>query len=85
MKKRGRNGRRIRLEIGQDRRDSERMNEIGVARFARLAAMRLHRKNIGAIEKMLVDMRIVFAHPVNEFVLTDQMTGRRLRRLFCVL
>ena len=47
-------GRVVDLELGQDRRDFERMREIGIARGALLAAMRLHGEHIGAVEQILV-------------------------------
>ena len=49
----------VELEVGEDRRDFERMGEIGIARGARLRAMRLHGVDIGAVEQILVGVRIV--------------------------
>ena len=57
------------LELGQDRGDLERMGEIGIAGRALLAAMRLHREHIGAIQQILVGARIVAADPLDQFVL----------------
>ena len=41
----------VELEVGQDRRDFERMREVGVAGRALLLAMRLHGVDIGAVEQ----------------------------------
>ena len=57
------------LKLGQDGRHFERMGEIGIARGPLLAAMRLHRKHIGAIEEILIGVRIVAADPLHQFVL----------------
>ena len=66
---RRRDGRVIDLELGQNGRDLERMGEIGIARSALLATMRLHREHIGAVQQILVGMRIVAANPLHQFVL----------------
>ena len=62
-------GRVIDLELGQDGRDFERVGEIGIARGALLAAMRLHREHVGAIQQLLVGVRIVAADPLHQLVL----------------
>ena len=49
----------VELEVGQDRGDFKRMGEIGIARGARLRAVRLHGVDVGAVEKVLVGVRIV--------------------------
>ncbi len=59
----------VELEIGQYRGDFERMREIRIARCALLRAMRLHRIDIGAVEQVFVDMRIIAPHSLDEFVL----------------
>ena len=59
----------VELEVGQDRRDLERMGEIGLARGALLQAMRLHGVDIGAVEEVLVGVGVVAAHPLDELVL----------------
>ena len=51
---RGGDRRVVELEVGQDRRDLERMGEIGIARGALLRAMGLHGVDIGAVEQVLV-------------------------------
>src|SRR6185437_7336943 len=58
---------------GQDGRDLQRMSEIGIARGALLAAVRLHREHIGAIEQILVGVRIVAADPLDQFVLPHHL------------
>ena len=57
------------LELGQDGRDFERMGEIGIARRPLLAAVRLHREDIGAVQQILVGVRIVAADPLHQLVL----------------
>ncbi len=59
----------VELEIGQDRGDFERMRKIRVAGGALLRAMRLHRIDIGAVEQILVGLRIIPPHPLDEFIL----------------
>ncbi len=59
----------VELQIGEDRRDFERVREIRVARGARLRAVRFHRIDEGAIEQFLVRLRIVAANPLDELVL----------------
>ena len=49
----------VELEVGQYAGDLDRMAEIGIAAGALLAAMRLHRKDIGTVEQRLVGVRIV--------------------------
>ena len=66
---RRRDGGVVDLELGQDGRDFERMGEIGIARGALLAAVRLHREHIGAVQQVLVGVRIVAADPLHQFVL----------------
>ena len=79
VQQRGGDGRVVELEIGQDRRDFERMREIGIARGALLLAMRLHGVDIGAVEQGLVGVRIVAPDPLDQVVLPHHL---RLRRLF---
>src|SRR5256885_5570130 len=43
----------VELQPGEDRRDLERMREIGIAGRTRLAAVRLHGVDISAIEQIL--------------------------------
>ena len=52
-------GRVVELEVGQDRGDFERMREVGIAGGALLRAMRLHGVDVGAVEQVLVGVRIV--------------------------
>ncbi len=58
-------------QIGQDAGDLDRMAEIGIARSTLLAAMGLHRKDIGAVDKRLVGVRIVAADPLHKFILSE--------------
>jgi hypothetical protein len=74
----GRDGGIVELEIGQDRRDLERMREVGVAGGAFLLAVGLHGVDVGAIEQRLAGGRIVAPHALDEVVLPHH---RRLRGL----
>ena len=69
VQQRRHDGRVVELEIGQDRGDFERMGEIGIARGARLRAVRLHGVDIGAVEQVLVGVRIVVLDPLDQVVL----------------
>ena len=51
VQQRGGDGRIVELQVGQERRDLERMGEIGVARGAHLLAMLLHGIDIGGVEQ----------------------------------
>ena len=66
---RRRDGGVIDLELGQNGRHLERMGEIRIAGGALLAAVRLHREHIGAVQQILVGVRIVAANPLHQFVL----------------
>src|SRR5260370_23383237 len=46
------------------------MRKIRVARRAHLGAMRLHREDIGAIERVFVDGRVIGPDPLDELELT---------------
>ena len=73
----GRDDRRVvELEVGQDRGDFQRMREIGVARGAHLGTVRPHRIDIGAVQKILVGVRIVAPDAIDEFILPQDL-GRR--------
>ena len=84
VQQRRRDGGVVELEVGQDRRDFERMGEIGIAGGALLLAMRLHGVDIGAVEQLLVGVGIVAPDPLDQFVLPHH---RRLGvcRLFCIV
>ena len=66
VQKRGRDGGRVELEVGEDAGDFERMGEIGIARGALLRAMRLHGEDIGLVEEGFVGAGIIGAHPLDE-------------------
>ena len=80
VQQRRRDGRVIELEVGEDRGDFQRVGEIGIAGGPLLLAMRPHRIDIGAVEQVLVDLRVIFAHPVDEIVLAHHPLGRRRLR-----
>ena len=57
------------LSAGENRRNLERVGEIGVAGGAGLRAMRLHRIDVGAVEQILVGVRVVGTDFLNQVVL----------------
>ena len=59
----------VELEVGQDRRDLERVGKVRIAGGALLLAMRLHGVDIGAVEQRLVGVRVVAADPLDQIVL----------------
>ena len=71
----------IELEVGQDRRDLERMGEIRVAGGAGLRAMRLHGVDIGAVQQVLVGVGIVRPDALDQIVLPHHARTRRFGRL----
>ena len=70
VQQRDRNGGVVELEVGEDRGHFERVSEVGVARSAHLAAMLLHGVDVGLVEQLLVGVRIIRLHALNEFELT---------------
>ena len=73
VQQRRRDGGVVELEVGQDRRDFERMGEIRVAGGALLLAMRLHGVDIGAVEQRLVGVGIVAADALDQLVLPHHL------------
>ena len=73
VQQRGGDGRIVELEVGEDRRDFERMGEIRVAGGPLLLAMGFHGVDIGAVEQRLVGLGIVAAHPVDQVVLPHHL------------
>jgi hypothetical protein len=65
----------VKLEIGQDSRNLERVRKVGVARGALLLAMRLHGVDIGAVEQRLVRVRVVAADALDQIVLPHHCGG----------
>ena len=72
----------VELEIGEDRRDLERMREIGIAGGAGLRAVRLHGVDIGAVQKVFVGIGIVGPDAFDQVVLPHHPRTRRLGRLY---
>jgi hypothetical protein len=70
----------VELEIGQDRRDLQRMGEIGVARRTGLRAVSLQGVDLGPVEQILVGIRIVGTYPFHKVILPHHPRPRRLRR-----
>ena len=80
VQQRGHDGGIVELEVGEDRRDLERVREIGIPGGAGLRAMRLHRVDIGAIEQILVGVRIVRPDAFDQIVLPHHARARGLGR-----
>ena len=68
----------VELELGQDGGDFERVREIRVAARPLLRAMRLHGEHVGAVEEILVRVRIVTPDPFDQFVLPHHVGCSRL-------
>ncbi len=81
VQQRGDDGGIVELVVGEDRGDFERMGKIRIAGGALLLAMGLHGVDIGAVEKVLVGIGVVFAHPLDEIVLPHHRLGGLRRRL----
>ena len=73
---RGRDRLVVEVEVGQDARDFDRVAEIGVARGALLAAVRLERKDVGAVEQRFVSVGIVAQNPIDQFVLAQHLLSK---------
>jgi hypothetical protein len=77
VQQRGGDRRIVEFEVGEDGGDFERVGEIRIARRTLLLAVRLHRIDVGAIEQVLVGVRIVLANTLDEVVLAHHR-GRAL-------
>ena len=73
---RGGDGLGVELEVGEDPGDFDRMRKIGIARGAHLRPVRLHRKDVGAVDQPLVDVGIVGADLLDQFILAQH--GRKM-------
>ena len=71
----------IELEVGQDRRDLERMREIGIAGRPCLRAVRLHGVDIGAVQQVFVGIGIIRPDALDQIVLPHHARARRFRLL----
>ena len=80
VQQRRRYGGVVELEIGENRGDFEGMGNVGVARRALLLAVRAHGIDIGAVEQLLVGLRIVLLDPVEQLVLPHLARFERVRR-----
>jgi hypothetical protein len=58
----------VKLEVGENARDLDRMAEIRVAAGPGLRAMRLHREDVGAIDEPLVRIGIVGSNPLDQLI-----------------
>jgi hypothetical protein len=65
--------------FGQDARHLDRMGEVGIAGRAGLAAVHLHRIDIGAVDQRLVGAGVVGADPLDQLILAQELLTRRLR------
>ncbi len=57
------------LHVGKNGGDFEGMRKIWIAGSALLRSMRLHRIDIGAVERHFVGLRVITPDPVDEFIL----------------
>jgi hypothetical protein len=64
----------VESQVGQDSGDLDRMAVIGVAGGAGLAAMCLHRKDIGAVDQRLVGVRVIALDLLDQFILPQHPT-----------
>ena len=71
VQQRGDDRRVVEPKIGQDRRDFQRMAEIGLAAGAGLLGMRPGAEHIGPVQQRLVGVRVVIPDPLDKFELTD--------------
>ncbi len=67
----------VELQIGKDGGDFEWVVEERIARGPLLAAVLLHRIDIGAVEQRLVGVRIIGEHLLDQLVLAHHRPGRR--------
>ena len=67
------NRRIIELEIGEDGSNFERMGKIRITRSTLLRAMRFHGVDIGTVQKILVRLRIISPHAIDEFILPHHL------------
>ncbi len=81
MQQRRDDGGVVELEVGEDRRDFERMRKIGVAGCAGLRAVRLHGVDVGAIQQIFVGIRVIGPDAFDEVILPHHARARRLHRL----
>ena len=63
----------VEMEVGQDAGHLDRMAVIGVARGALLRAVRLHRKDVGAVDQRLVGVGIVGPDLLDQFILPQHI------------
>ena len=59
----------VELEVGQNGRDFERVGKIRIARGALLHSVRLHRKDVGAVQELFIGVWIVAADTFHQFIL----------------
>ena len=60
----------VELELREDGGDFERMGEVGVAGGTLLLAVLLHGVNVGPVEQLVVRLRVIGLHPLDQLVLT---------------
>ncbi len=65
----------VHFHFGQNARDFERMRKIGVARRPHLRSVGLHGKDISAVEKVFVRVRIIGLDALDQFVLAHKAGG----------
>ena len=71
----------VELEVGEDCRHLERMGEVGVAGRPGLRAMGPHGVDVGAIQQILIGIRVVGPDALDQIILPHHARARRFRRL----
>ena len=61
----------VQFQVGEDAGHLDWVAEIGVTTGAQLAAMRFHRKHIGAVEEVLIRVGIIGLNPFHQFILAQ--------------
>ena len=70
----------VELEVGQDRRDLERMRKKGIAGGAGLGAMRFHGIDVGAVQQVFIGVGVIGPDPFYQIVLPHHPRSWRLGR-----
>jgi hypothetical protein len=65
----------VQPQIGEDARNFDRVAVIRIARSSLLAAMRLHREDVGAVDHRLVRVGIVSPYLLEQFILPQHRTN----------
>jgi hypothetical protein len=80
VQQRGDDGGVVELEVGEDGCDFQRMRKIGIAGCPGLRPVRLHGVDIGAVQQILVGVRIIGSDTFDQIVLPHHARARRFER-----